>query len=581
MSNPSWPGTLPGYVLEQGFGESLAEQVLESPMEVGPAKRRRRYTRNNRVFTASMMMTDSQSASFESFYYTTLIGGTLPFDWVHPRLQTAMTFVFRRPAPKITELKGEIRTWSFALEAYSDPTYATSGITTAAGRGSAVATSLVVAASTGTAAGAGYLNAAGASAPTGTAAGAGSASATSVAIVAASGTAAGTGAAAAAGTTVVPVQLVHVGTTTDGNGSTRAGFTNGLCAMSPVTTASSLTVFAVCMRQMSTSPAGTHLKPVIYSDASGQPGNLLFVGAQYTVASAAANKDISLPFAAPITLPAGNYWVGAIADGTFNADGPGSAAGTHTLYWYTGTYASPLATASGMSNNTNLMTAYLAAAGSTTAGATVGFVASTESHGGGSYIRGSWPTDLAIGDIAFLHVNFLNTSGGPTWAAPEGWTLINESGYVGVFGNSRELLYWKRVDGTEVMPNIGQTTAGVSVVQFNVSVWRGYQAAGTPYEAFALNGASASATPAGTAITTLGANRTVLNFFADFTNATNTHNAGPSFVDKYNIAGSGSGSCLSVLSAFDQATAGAVAAETRTLSSSQNWRCMTIAVIKA
>lgn len=160
MSNPSWPGTLPGYVLEQGFGESLAEQVLESPMEVGPAKRRRRYTRNNRVFTASMMMTDSQSASFESFYYTTLIGGTLPFDWVHPRLQTAMTFVFRRPAPKITELKGESRTWSFALEAYTDPSYVTTGITTAAGHGSAVATSLVIAASSGNAAGAGYLNAA-------------------------------------------------------------------------------------------------------------------------------------------------------------------------------------------------------------------------------------------------------------------------------------------------------------------------------------------------------------------------------------------------------------------------------------
>jgi hypothetical protein len=363
--------------------------------------------------------------------------------------------------------------------------------------------------------------------------------------------------------------------------TTLGGAVNGLCMMSPVTTTETITVYAVGMRQVSNSPAGTHLKAVIYSDSAGQPGNLLYVGSQYTVAAAAANKDISLPVSVT-SLPAGNYWVGCIADNTFNATGPGSAAGTHTLYWYTGTYASPANPAPAMSNNTNKLTAYLCGTNSTAPSATTGFVTSIEAHGGGSYIRSGWPADVAIGDIAFLHVNFLNTSGGPSWAAPEGWTLINETGYVGVFGNSREVLYWKRIDGTEVAPNVGQTTAGVGVVQHNVSVWRGYQATGTPYEAFALNGASASATPTGSAITTLGPNRTVLNFWANFSNATNVHNAGPAFTDAYNIVATGSSNtCRSAVSLFDQATAGAVAAETRTMSSSQNWRCQTIALIKA
>lgn len=121
MANASWPATLPSYVLEQGYGESAADQFLETQMDAGSPKRRRRYTRNNRVFECQIAMDETASEAFETFYDTTLKGGSLPFDWVHPRRRTAMTFQFRHPVPKLTEVTGSKRIWTFALEAMTDP----------------------------------------------------------------------------------------------------------------------------------------------------------------------------------------------------------------------------------------------------------------------------------------------------------------------------------------------------------------------------------------------------------------------------------------------------------------------------
>lgn len=121
MANASWPASLPSYVLEQGYSEQIADQFIETQMEAGSPKRRRRYTRNNRVFTVSMAMDETTSQTFENFYDTTLAGGSLPFDWVHPRRRTTMTFQFRHPVPKLGEVTGSMRVWAFALEAMTDP----------------------------------------------------------------------------------------------------------------------------------------------------------------------------------------------------------------------------------------------------------------------------------------------------------------------------------------------------------------------------------------------------------------------------------------------------------------------------
>jgi hypothetical protein len=57
------------------------------------------------------------------------------------------------------------------------------------------------------------------------------------------------------------------------------------------------------------------LKGIIYSDSSGSPGNLIAVSNQVTFGTSAASGWYDLPFAAPVSLSAGTYWIGLI-DGT-------------------------------------------------------------------------------------------------------------------------------------------------------------------------------------------------------------------------------------------------------------------------
>ena len=99
MANPTWPGTLPQYVQEGAYNESIQDQTVESPMDTGPAKIRRRFTKSLRKFSISLMMTSAQVDTFETFWQTTVKGGSIPFDWVHPRTRAAATLRFRNPAP--------------------------------------------------------------------------------------------------------------------------------------------------------------------------------------------------------------------------------------------------------------------------------------------------------------------------------------------------------------------------------------------------------------------------------------------------------------------------------------------------
>jgi hypothetical protein len=112
----SWPSSLPVYVLEQGYAEKLPEQTIETQVDAGIAKVRRRYTAANRMFNITLQLSNAQAETFETFYESTLAGGSLPFDWRHPRYGTAVTFRFRKPAPQHSPIGGEYVRTSFVLE---------------------------------------------------------------------------------------------------------------------------------------------------------------------------------------------------------------------------------------------------------------------------------------------------------------------------------------------------------------------------------------------------------------------------------------------------------------------------------
>lgn len=116
MPNATWPNTLPAYVQEGGYQEKFQDQTIESQMDSGPAKIRRRFTKNLRFLGISMLMTSAQVTDFETFWQTTLKGGSLPFDWVHPRTRVATTFRFRNPAPTFSTTGGINVTANFTLE---------------------------------------------------------------------------------------------------------------------------------------------------------------------------------------------------------------------------------------------------------------------------------------------------------------------------------------------------------------------------------------------------------------------------------------------------------------------------------
>src|SRR5262245_26790729 len=92
-----WPGTLPQFVQQDGFGESRVDNAVRSKNDDGSFKIRRRFTGKVRVYECVVQMTTEQLGFFETFYEDTLGDGCLPFDWVRPFSQEAVVFVFVEP----------------------------------------------------------------------------------------------------------------------------------------------------------------------------------------------------------------------------------------------------------------------------------------------------------------------------------------------------------------------------------------------------------------------------------------------------------------------------------------------------
>jgi hypothetical protein len=78
-----WPGTLPQY-FEIGAQDTRQQGFIRSTTETGPYKQRKRFTATSRFLSGSMLLTGTQRATFETFYKTTISGGTDEFDFIDP-----------------------------------------------------------------------------------------------------------------------------------------------------------------------------------------------------------------------------------------------------------------------------------------------------------------------------------------------------------------------------------------------------------------------------------------------------------------------------------------------------------------
>lgn len=101
-----WPTSLPQLPLEDSFSDPRGEAVVTSPMDVGPAKVRRKFTSVNRNYQVRMALTAAQKATLVTFYQVTSNLGTTPFVWTNPRTFEPVDLYFAR-APRYSSNDSE------------------------------------------------------------------------------------------------------------------------------------------------------------------------------------------------------------------------------------------------------------------------------------------------------------------------------------------------------------------------------------------------------------------------------------------------------------------------------------------
>lgn len=120
MANPTWPSTLPAPIADSSAAYGAPSNVLETSMEAGAPKVRRRFTSAEVPFGCTMKLTQAQYATLEAFYYTTL-KQVLPFDWVDLRTGAACTYRFTKDAYQGSYIPGSIDRWLVTLSLARKP----------------------------------------------------------------------------------------------------------------------------------------------------------------------------------------------------------------------------------------------------------------------------------------------------------------------------------------------------------------------------------------------------------------------------------------------------------------------------
>ena len=104
---PTWPLSLPQQLLQRGYRESLADNVIRTSVDAGPEKRRPRFTAAVKPLSGSMTMTSAQLDTLEIFVDDDIASGALAFDFPAPRDQATMLSVALKQPPGWTNLGGD------------------------------------------------------------------------------------------------------------------------------------------------------------------------------------------------------------------------------------------------------------------------------------------------------------------------------------------------------------------------------------------------------------------------------------------------------------------------------------------
>jgi hypothetical protein len=201
----------------------------------------------------------------------------------------------------------------------------------------------------------------------------------------------------------------------------------------------------------------------------------------------------------------------------------------------------------------------------------------------GGAVNLAWPVGIQANDIAIIHALIVDSSNANALTVPSGFTLIdNVPLHSDVSTTSGTGIFWRRLDGSETGSVSITTVSGVQstdTLAAGMSIWRGCKTTGDPYEGAAM-ARSISPSLTGSAVTTLGFSRRVLNFGATYTTASATPASG--WTEQYDYlaeAGTGEGS-LSMFSK-ERVGAGTESAAVHALDASRRWVTFSLALIPA
>ena len=71
--------------------------VVRTKMDAGPAKLRRRFTAGVRTLELPLVLSDAQVQALDTFFVTDTAGGSLRFDYAHPRTGAVIKCRFVAP----------------------------------------------------------------------------------------------------------------------------------------------------------------------------------------------------------------------------------------------------------------------------------------------------------------------------------------------------------------------------------------------------------------------------------------------------------------------------------------------------
>ena len=85
VTNIDWPSGLPSRPLVNEFQEQIEQTMIQSSIDIGPKTRRQRISKNVSKMVCNYILDYGQVEILREFYTQTTYGGTLSFNFTHPR----------------------------------------------------------------------------------------------------------------------------------------------------------------------------------------------------------------------------------------------------------------------------------------------------------------------------------------------------------------------------------------------------------------------------------------------------------------------------------------------------------------